>query len=238
MILAARGVSVRRANHVALRAFALELSAGEIVAVLGPSGAGKSTLLDALSGMIPHAGTVVLDGRDVSAEPAWKRARGGLGYVPQGPSVLGDLSVGENLGTFAKLAARGGSPSAVATEVGLDGKLDVLARDLSGGERRRLELARALVAAPRVLLCDEPFAGLAPRDLFAIASVLRARAAAGLAVVVSDHHVEEALALARRALLLVDGAIVAETPASAFLAHPDVIARYAGRGGSTVVSPA
>jgi ABC-type multidrug transport system ATPase subunit len=227
--LRATAISVRRGAHPAVRAVDLSVAAGEVVAVLGPSGAGKSSLLDALAGQLVHTGTVEISGRDVSREPPWRRARAGLGYVPQGPSVLFDLTVDDNLRTFARIARTSPDLAALVIEVGLGGRSHVVASALSGGERRRLELARAFLAEPRVLLCDEPLTGLAPRDLPVIAGLLRARADRGAAVIVSDHHVAEALAIADRAILLVDGAIAAEAPAARFLDHPGVVARYATR---------
>jgi len=131
-----------------LRGISLDVRAGEVLGVLGPSGAGKSTLFRALVGeLYPSAGKVTLAGRDVTRDPLWRRARRGLGYVPQTPSVLFDLSVADNIRTFVRLTrveSRG--VEAIADDVDLGSRLHVRARDLSGGERRRLELLRALIA--------------------------------------------------------------------------------------------
>jgi len=213
-----------------LRGVSVEVRAGEIVGVLGPSGAGKSTLFRALSGEVALArGKVCLGERDVTRDPLWVRARHGLGYVPQTASVLFDLDVAANLSTFAQ-AARVPARAALgrAAEVDLEGRLDVFARDLSGGERRRLELGRALTAEPKVLLCDEPLAGVDPAGAQRIGRILRARAAAGMAVLVADHRVGEALEFCERVLLLLDGRVEALTSAAEFPDHPQVRRRYLG----------
>lgn len=228
--LSAEDLSVTLGGAEILRGVSLEVSAGEIVGVLGPSGAGKSTLFRALAGELPlRSGRVLLGERDVSREPLWKRARLGLGYVPQTPSVLFDLDVAANFRTFARAARVAASAAEQrAAEVDLDGRLGVTARDLSGGERRRLEIGRALTAAPRVLLCDEPLSGVDPSGAQRIGRLLRARARDGMAVLVADHRVGEALEFCERVLLLLDGRVeVATTPAE-FLEHPAVRRRYLG----------
>lgn len=228
--LSAEELSVTLGGAEILRGVSLEVSAGEIVGVLGPSGAGKSTLFRALAGELPlRSGRVLLGERDVSREPLWKRARLGLGYVPQTPSVLFDLDVSANFRTFARAARVAASAAEQrAAEVDLDGRLGVTARDLSGGERRRLEIGRALTAEPRVLLCDEPLSGVDPSGAQRIGRLLRARARDGMAVLVADHRVGEALEFCERVLLLLDGRVeVATTPAE-FLEHPAVRRRYLG----------
>ncbi len=228
--LSADELSVVLGGVEILRGVSLEVAAGEIVGVLGPSGAGKSTLFRALAGEVPlRAGRVQLGEHDVSRAPLWKRARLGLGYVPQTPSVLFDLDVAGNFRTFARAAgAPATAPEQRAAEVDLSARLGVAARDLSGGERRRLEIGRALTAEPRVLLCDEPLSGVDPSGAQRIGRILRARARGGMAVLVADHRVGEALEFCERVLLLLDGRVeVATTPAE-FLEHPAVRRRYLG----------
>ena len=231
MKLEATDVVVTIAKTEVVRGVSLALDAGEVVGVLGPSGAGKTTLFRALVGEVRVAsGAIMLDGVDVSNEPLWRRARRGIGYLPQTPSVLWDLTVDENLATFEALAVpreRRGA-EAWAREVELAERLHVRAGELSGGERRRLELARALVTRPRVLVCDEPFAGIDPAGAARLGHLLRARAEAGMAVVLADHHVAEALRVCHRAVLLLDGKIEASGPPEVFREHPLVVGRYLG----------
>jgi lipopolysaccharide export system ATP-binding protein len=216
---------------VVLRGVDLEAAAGQVLGVLGPSGAGKSTLFRALVGETPpDSGTVALEGVDVTRWPLWRRARAGVGYVPQGPSVLWELTVRENLDAYRAIT---GQPAASAAEtlsaaqrVGLEHRLDVMAGELSAGERRRLELARAVTRPPRVLVCDEPFAGVDPVGAERLGDLLRGLAEQGATVVLADHHVSEALRVCTDALLLLDGGIAAAAPAAAFADHPLVRSRY------------
>src|SRR5258708_36298649 len=155
-VLEARGLRVTRGGRAILRGGDVEARPGEVLGVLGPWVAGKPTLFRALVGeALPDRGTVVLDGKDVTRQPLWRRARKGMGYVPQGPSVLWDLTVRGNLDAFRRIAGLAPAPPRVAAErVGLEERLDVRAGELSGGERRRLELARAVTRTPTVLVCD------------------------------------------------------------------------------------
>jgi lipopolysaccharide export system ATP-binding protein len=231
--LAAAGITVRLGGVAVLREVSFEVAAGEVLGVFGPSGAGKSTLFRALAGEEPlAAGRVSLGGADVTELPLWKRARRGLGYVPQTPSVLWDLTVAENLAAFRRLGfARGGpDPAEILADLGLEGRDAVRASALSGGERRRLELCRALSAAPRALLCDEPFAALDPVGAGRAGARIRALAANGAAVLVADHHVAEALELCDRAALLLGGEIAVVAPPAAFLAHALVRRHYTSDG--------
>ncbi|MCA9631768.1 MAG: ATP-binding cassette domain-containing protein [Myxococcales bacterium] len=205
------------------------VEAGEVLGVLGPSGAGKSSLFKLLAGELPqHAGSVRLADRDVTPLPLWRRARLGLGYLPQTPSVLFELSVEQNLRTFAQVTGRSLDVQEWARRVGLTEQLRTPAQRLSGGERRRLELARALIAEPQVLLCDEPFSGVDPKSAELLARCLKQLADGGAAVVISDHRVREALELCQRALLLIDGRAELEVAASEFARHPLVRERYLG----------
>ncbi|WP_282424575.1 ATP-binding cassette domain-containing protein [Polyangium sp. 15x6] len=232
MSLLASSLTVRLSGRTLLHHASLEARPGEVLAVFGPSGAGKTTLFRVLVGeLVPLEGKVVLAGEDVTRLPLYERARRGLGYVPQTPSVLPDLSVRDNLAVFERLTRRArslGAPDAltIARDLGLDGLLDMQAARLSGGERRRLEITRALTAAPRVLVCDEPFAAVDPLGATRVAERLRALADAGAAVLVSDHHVDAALRLCDRAVLLLDGEIALEASPEGFRAHPLVHSRY------------
>ena len=236
VLLAAEGIEVRLGGASVLREVHFAVSAGEVLGIFGPSGAGKSTLFRALAGEEPlTAGRVVLAGEDVTRAPLWKRARRGLGYVPQTPSVLWDLTVAENLAVFRRLAPAPGDGrpdgppnlAALLADLGLEGRAEVRADALSGGERRRLELARALSASPRVLLCDEPFAAIDPHGTERAAARLRALAEAGGAVIIADHHVAEALRLCDRAALLLGGELAVIAAPAEFCRDPLVRKHYA-----------
>ncbi|MGE0327494.1 MAG: ATP-binding cassette domain-containing protein [Polyangiaceae bacterium] len=222
-------LSVTLGGRQILSDISFRVDTGQVLGVLGPSGAGKSTLFKLLSGEIAdHRGKIRLEGQDVTRLPLWRRARLGLGYVPQTPSILFDLSVEQNLRTFAEVTGKSPQIGDWVRRVGLTDQLKVPAQRLSGGERRRLELARALVAAPRVLLCDEPFSGVDPKSAELLAACLKELVQSGSAVVISDHRVREALELCQRALLLIDGRVELEVPASEFAHHPLVRERYLG----------
>jgi lipopolysaccharide export system ATP-binding protein len=231
-MLRARGLRVVRGGKAILRGVDLEARRGEVVGVLGPSGAGKSTLFRAIVGeALPAEGSVSIEDVDVTRWPLWKRARAGVGYVPQGPSVLWDLTVGGNIEAYRAIAAlptRDEDVRAAAARVALTDRLDVKAGELSGGERRRLELARALTRSPRLLVCDEPFAGVDPAGAERLGDLLRDLASHGAAVLLADHHVTEALRVCSRAVLLLDGSIAVTATADEFSAHPLVRGRYLG----------
>jgi lipopolysaccharide export system ATP-binding protein len=240
------GLRVTRGNKTILRGIDLRARPGEVLGVLGPSGAGKSTLFRALVGEIAVAsGRIELYGEDVTALPLWARARRGLSYVPQTPSVLWDLSVRENLASYHRIVHRRAGAAAekkaieeLAVRVALEDRMDVRAGELSGGERRRLELARALTRPPKVLVCDEPFAGVDPQQAGRLGDMLRALAVDdGVCVMFADHHVEEALRVCTRAVLLLDGEVAAEEEPEAFRAHPLVVGRYLGSWARTIPPP-
>jgi len=187
----------------------IQVSSGEIVGLLGPNGAGKTTTFRVLTGLLrPDAGAVYLD--DVVLKGALHhRVRAGVGYLPQAPSLLEGLSVVQQL--YVALEARG-APRADAEgyleRVGLQEKVQAEIATLSGGEVRRLEIARCLATEPRILLLDEPFAGLDPKSISRLSSDIRGLADDGLGVLVTDHAVRETMPLCDRVSLLVQGAVV------------------------------
>ena len=233
-LLEARGIDARRDGVPILRGVDLTVREGEVVALLGPSGAGKTSLFRVLVGEErPDAGVVRFDGVDVTREPLHRRARRGVGYLPQGPSVLFDLTVRDNLRTYASLVGRPVSEVlALADRCEIASRLGVRAGDLSGGERRRLELARALSARPRVLVCDEPWSGVDPAGAERLVELLRGLAREErVGIVLADHHVREALALADAVVLLVDGVVEMRGSPQAFAEHPLAQGRYLGHWG-------
>jgi lipopolysaccharide export system ATP-binding protein len=231
-LLRASRLRVERGSRVLLRDVDLEAEAGQVVGILGPSGAGKSTFFRALTGEAPpDGGEVVVDGQDVTRWPLWQRARAGVGYIPQSASVFWDMTVGENVEAFRRIAT--GSEDATAARAtaeraGLGHRFDVRAGELSAGERRRLELARAITRKPRILVCDEPFAGVDPAGSTQLGDLLGALARDGVLVLLADHHVAEALRVCTRAVLLLDGAVAADEPPNRFRHHPLVRGRYLG----------
>jgi lipopolysaccharide export system ATP-binding protein len=238
-ILRCEGLHVVRGGKEILRGVDIEVRAGAVLAVLGPSGAGKSTLFRTLVGELPSAsGRVFLGLTDISHWPLWRRSREGVGYVPQTPSVLWNLSVRGNLAAYHRIVHGGpGDPVESARRVELAERLDVPAGELSAGERRRLELARALVRRPKVLICDEPFAGVDPVGSARIAALLRQLSSEGVAIVLADHHVAEALSLASVAMLVLDGKVAIVGDPSSFQDHPLVRGRYLGSWAGGAASP-
>ena len=213
--LTGRGLVKRYRGRAVVDRVDIEVRPGEVVALLGPNGAGKTTTFRLLLGLTePDAGTVSF-GRPLDGLPLHRRARRGLGYLPQGPSVFRGLGVRENL--TALLAALGKPRVAARADellarFGLASLGDQRASTLSGGERRRLEFARALTSEPRILLVDEPFAGVDPLATAGISAAIGELRDDGVGVLLTDHTVREALALSDRVALIVDGRVVLTGP--------------------------
>jgi lipopolysaccharide export system ATP-binding protein len=212
-VLRAEGLvkTYRRRNVV--NNVALELQQGEIVGLLGPNGAGKTTCFYMITGLIPPAaGRILLDGVDITKMPMYKRARMGIGYLSQEPSIFRKLTVEENiLAILEELdlskADRAARLEALLDELGLKHLRQSKAFQLSGGERRRLEITRALVTQPKFMMLDEPFAGVDPiavHDIQVIVASLRHR---GIGVLISDHNVEQTLDIVDRAYIMFDGQV-------------------------------
>jgi lipopolysaccharide export system ATP-binding protein len=239
--VACEGVTVTGGARQILRQIDLSCEQGQVVGVLGPSGAGKSTLFRALAGETPLAsGKVLLGDVDVTGEPLYRRAQRGLSYMPQSPSVLFDLTVRENLKAFAEVMGVPRTKKEIAEaaqRVGLDERLDVRAGALSGGERRRLELARAVTRPPKVIICDEPFAGVDPEGAERVGRLLACLAKEGVTVLLADHHVAEALTICTRAVLLLDGKIAVDATPAEFREHELVKGRYLGNWGRSLPPP-
>jgi lipopolysaccharide export system ATP-binding protein len=212
-VLQAEGlVKTYRGRHV-VNDVALELRQGEIVGLLGPNGAGKTTTFYMITGLIPPArGRILLDGRDITKMPMYKRARLGIGYLSQEPSIFRKLTVEDNI-----LAILETLPiSRDERQARLEGLLDELsikhlrknmAYALSGGERRRLEITRALVTQPKFMMLDEPFAGVDPIAVHDIQEIVASLKTRGIGVLISDHNVEQTLDIVDRAYILFDGQV-------------------------------
>jgi lipopolysaccharide export system ATP-binding protein len=198
----------------------LEIQQGEVVGLLGPNGAGKTTTFYILVGLArPDYGRVLLDGEDISDLPMYLRARSGISYLPQEPSVFRKLSVEDNL--FAVLEILPLTPEQrrdrveeLLAEMGLESLRNSKGYMLSGGERRRLEIARSLALKPSFVLLDEPFSGIDPLTVVDLQRIIKDLSAAGIGMLVTDHNVRETLAVTNRAYIIHDGKIFrAGTPA-------------------------
>lgn len=213
----------------------LYLEPGEIVGLLGPNGAGKTTTFYMIVGFIrPDGGEIYLGEEHITPLPMYRRAQRGIGYLPQEASVFRRMSVEDNLRTVLEL--RGGlSKKEIRTrierlleEFSLTHVRQSLGQQLSGGERRRTEIARALATEPRYLLLDEPFAGVDPIAVEEIQSIIVRLAQLGIGILITDHNVHETLSITRRAYLLYEGRILKEGDAETLAADPEVRRVYLG----------
>ncbi|MDR2561825.1 MAG: LPS export ABC transporter ATP-binding protein, partial [Holophagales bacterium] len=203
--LSAHGIHKRYGDRVVVRDVSLEVSPGEVVGLLGPNGAGKTTTFYMVVGVeAPDKGQILWKGEDITRTPMHRRARLGIGYLPQESSVFRGLTVWENLMALAELQPipRNGQIErceSLLKEFHLQNVRNTLGMSLSGGERRRCEIARALVASPSIMLLDEPFAGVDPKSVIEIQSLIAELNARGIGVLITDHNVRETLQIAHRA---------------------------------------
>ena len=201
-------------KRLVLRDVSLDLQRGEVVALLGPNGSGKTTCFYAIAGLVnPDAGQVTIDGRDVTPLPMYRRARLGIGYLPQEVSIFRGLSVQDNILAVLEIAEpdphkRREKLEELLSEFSITHIRQAQALALSGGERRRVEIARCLAANPRYLLLDEPFAGVDPIAVEEIRHLVRTLKTRGLGVLITDHNVRETLEIVDRAYILADGKIL------------------------------
>ena len=221
-------------GRTVVRGVSLDVSSGEVVGLLGPNGAGKTTTFYMTVGLTaPDAGRVILDGEDVTDNPMYVRARKGIGYLPQEPSIFRGLTVEQNI--LAILETLGVSRRERRTRLGaLLGELNLTplakapAHTLSGGERRRAEITRALVVSPRFILLDEPFAGIDPIAVTDIQKIIFHLKERGIGVLVTDHNVRETLRITDRAYIVHDGAIFKSGTPDSLAADEDVRRIYLG----------
>lgn len=194
----------------------LTIHPGEVVGLLGPNGAGKTTTFYMIVGLIqPDGGTIVLDGEDLSRSPMYLRARKGLNYLPQEPSIFRKLTVRENILAILETLSlrpqeREERLQLLLAELDLTALAENKAYSLSGGERRRVEITRALVTSPKYILLDEPFAGIDPLAVADIGKIIGQLKAKGIGVIISDHNVRETLSVCDRAYIVNEGTILVE----------------------------
>jgi lipopolysaccharide export system ATP-binding protein len=197
-----------------LRDVSLSLRRGEVAALLGPNGAGKTTCFYAIAGLVPpDAGTITIDGRDVTWLPMYRRAKLGIGYLPQEASIFRGLSVADNIRAVLEIAVKGEEKrhemlDELLGEFSITHLRRTPAIALSGGERRRVEIARCLAAQPKYVLLDEPFAGVDPLAVADIRSLVRHLKDRGLGVLITDHNVRETLEIVDRAYILHGGTVL------------------------------
>ncbi|WP_424681909.1 LPS export ABC transporter ATP-binding protein [Frateuria sp. YIM B11624] len=235
-MLAAEGLQKRYRSRQVVRDFGFSIRQGEVVGLLGPNGAGKTTCFYMVVGLIEaDGGTIRLDRQDITGLPMHARARMGIGYLPQEASVFRRLSVADNI--MAVLELREGLDARQRNEQ-LEGLLDELkiahiadqkGISLSGGERRRVEIARALAAQPRYMLLDEPFAGVDPISVGEIQRIVRHLKERGIGVLITDHNVRETLGICDRAYILNDGEVLSRGTPAHILADEKVREVYLGR---------
>ena len=234
--LQAEGLAKQFKGRQVIRDCGLTVRGGEIVGLLGPNGAGKTTLFYMVVGLIPcDHGRIVLDDRDITDTPMHQRAKMGIGYLPQEPSVFRRLSVSDNILGVLELRkdldrnARKLELEHLMDELQISHLHDQKGISLSGGERRRVEIARALAAAPRFMLLDEPFAGVDPISVVEIQRIVRHLKARDIGVLVTDHNVRETLGICDHAYILADGKMIAEGAPMDILANDEVRNVYLGK---------
>ncbi len=233
--LSARDLRKSYRGRTVLDGVSLAMHASEVVGLLGPNGAGKTTCFYAIVGLVEaDDGSVMLNGIEISGLPMHARARLGIGYLPQEPSVFRKLSVAQNL--MAILETRSGLRRSerdarcetLMEELQIAHLRDSLGISLSGGERRRVEIARALATEPHFILLDEPFAGVDPISVIEIQRIIQQLSARGIGVLITDHNVRETLGICQRAYILTGGRVMAEGDPQTIVTNPTVKEVYLG----------
>ncbi len=234
--LLARHLRKSYRGRVVVEDLSLEVASGEIVGLLGPNGAGKTTAFYMIVGLVqPDSGQILLQDQDMTSSPMHLRARAGVGYLPQEASIFRRLSVSDNIRAILEIRPDLDSAGRARLLEELLGALRIAhVRDsagmaLSGGERRRVEIARALAAAPRFILLDEPFAGVDPVSVADIQQIIRDLAARGIGVLITDHNVRETLGVCHRACIVDRGTVIAAGSADEILANDRVREVYLGQ---------
>ncbi len=234
-ILAATGLEKSYRKRKVVNSLSLSIESGEVVGLLGPNGAGKTTAFYMIVGLVPcDGGRIVLDGDDITDLPMHARARRGLGYLPQEASIFRRMTVADNVMAILETRhdldgpARDEALERLLEELHVSHLRDHLGMSLSGGERRRVEIARALAADPAFILLDEPFAGVDPLSVHDIQRIARHLSERGIGVLITDHNVRETLGICGRAYIVNQGAVLASGSADEILANPEVRKVYLG----------
>ena len=221
-------------KKIVIRDFTMELNRGEVVALLGPNGSGKTTTFYSVAGLvIPEGGTVTIDGKDVTALPMYRRAQLGIGYLPQEMSIFRGLSVQDNIGAVLEIVEpdrrkRRKRLEELLSEFSIEHLRRAPALALSGGERRRVEIARCLAADPKYLLLDEPFAGVDPISVGDIRNLVADLKKRGIGVLITDHNVRETLEIVDRAYILHEGRVLMSGTPEEVVRNGDVRRVYLG----------
>ena len=222
-------------KRLVIRDVSMELGRGEVVALLGPNGSGKTTCFYAIAGLVvPEGGQVVIDGRDVTNLPMYRRAKLGIGYLPQEASIFRGLSVEDNILAILEIAVKDRSTrkerlEELLSEFSISHLRRASALSLSGGERRRVEIARCLAANPKYVLLDEPFAGVDPIAVGEIRSLVADLKTRGIGVLITDHNVRETLDIVDRAYILHDGRVLMSGTAEEVVRDENVRRVYLGQ---------
>ncbi len=233
--LSADGLQKSFRRRQVVRGVSFHVAQGEVVGLLGPNGAGKTTSFNMVVGLVsPDAGRVRLDGQDLTSLPMHRRARSGIGYLPQEASIFRKLTVRQNFLSVLELqkglskADREARASALLEEFGLTHVAESFGETLSGGERRRAEIARSLIPAPRFILFDEPFAGVDPINVGDLQRQIAHLKSRGLGVLITDHNVQDTLGICDRAYNIAQGQIPEEGTPEQIAASPRARAVYLG----------
>ena len=236
LVLRAQGLAKSYRSRQVVRNLSLEVRQGEIVGLLGPNGAGKTTAFYMIVGLVPcDAGRIHLGEEDITFMPMHRRAQRGVGYLPQEASVFRRLTVEDNILAILETrpdldtAARERRLEELLAELRVGHVRRTLGMSLSGGERRRVEIARALAADPQFILLDEPFAGVDPLSVNDIQRIVRELTARGIGVLITDHNVRETLGVVSRAYIVNQGIVIASGSAEEILANPQVREVYLGQ---------
>jgi lipopolysaccharide export system ATP-binding protein len=232
--LEVRSIAKSYDRRAVLHDVSLEVHRGEVVGLLGPNGAGKTTCFYSVMGLVkPDSGRILLDEQDITELPMYRRAILGLGYLPQETSIFRGLSVAENIMAVLEVAEpddehRRARLEQLLSEFGLTALRDSAAMALSGGERRRCEIARALAADPSIMLLDEPFAGIDPISISDIRELVRELKSRDIGVLITDHNVRETLDIVDRACIIYDGQVLFQGTPEALVADQEVRRLYLG----------